>query len=536
MFMNALWTEGTAVPYSVKFTLLPVQQVWSPYSGPAGPWDEEGLIPYARTITGICKSTCHLTLVYSRYRRRTSACQDVASDAGPLAVTRVFRTPLGFNSSMPYNYENYPYANLGLGWSLDWPWMGANYLHVSGGQGYKIVFVNNVFENHQGQQFKLVQNANGTYTLYDASRTIYQFNSAKQLIRITDRTNNNQITISYSSSRISVITDTVGRTITFGYDASSRVSSLNAAGRIWTYGYNSNGDLVSVQDPLGRITSYQYTSPYSNYLLTKVTYSTGAYSTYNYTQMVGGTEYQTSRVNQQVVYLQTGSLVRQTSFSYVVDSTYNVISSTLTLSNGTAVQGYVNYSFSLSNATTITENAQAQAARKTIDQYNAYGQIGITTVYPDGTSTSYKNYYNYDNWGNTIYERDAINASVYRETFYSYANTNTQNKFVNFYGNTVTNFTNSFYSNSLDSNIHDRLVGRAEFQNGAGSNRIESYYQYDTAGNLLNEKDLLASNWLTTSYTYDSYGNMLTRTDEGQPDNLSVLANSVPVRLSDPVQ
>jgi RHS repeat-associated protein len=513
-FLVSLWTEGTAAPYAIKLSSLPIQQVWSPYTVPSDPWDQEGLIPYGHYFK-------NLEEYASPYSGLLSVVQDDFAlpgrgftDTVPLTFTRTFRTPYTFQGSTPYGYENYPYANLGLGWSLDWPWMGTNYLHLGNGQGYKIAFVNNVFENHQGEQFKFLRNANGTYTLYDKSADIYQFNSAKQLVSILDRTHNNQVTFTYdTSNRISVIADTVGRTISLSYDPNSRLSTVNTGGRIWTYGYNSNGNLVSVQDPLGRISSYEYTSTFSPSLLTKIKYPTGAYTTYTYIQAPIGTETQTYRASQQTVYLPSATVVRQTSFSYTVGSADRVLSSTLTFTDGTSTQGYVNYAFTPTNATTTTENAQAQAINKTVDQYNANGQISQQTVFLGGSSTSYTDYYNFDNWGNLIYRRLAINQNSYRETFYSYANTNTQYRFVDISGINVTSFSNSFYANTLDPNMHARLLGRAEFQNGAGSNKTEAYYEYDGVGDLLQRKDLLGSTWLTTNFSYDTYGNVLTLTD-----------------------
>src|SRR5207245_5199929 len=63
----------------------------------------------------------------------------------------------------------------------------------------------------------------------------------------------------------------------------------------------------------------------------------------------------------------------------------------------------------------------------------------------------------YDDWGNLKHSRDVIG----HHAWFSYANTDSANKF------NMTGFTNSFYTtNSTSPNVHDALVGRAEFQNG----------------------------------------------------------------------
>src|SRR2546422_6517774 len=62
----------------------------------------------------------------------------------------------------------------------------------------------------------------------------------------------------------------------------------------------------------------------------------------------------------------------------------------------------------------------------------------------------------YDNWANLKHSRDFVG----HHAWFSYANTDSANQF------NMTGFTNSFYTNSLSANVHDALVGRAEFQNG----------------------------------------------------------------------
>jgi len=514
-FLVALWTEGTAAPYSIKLGSLPVENAWSPYTTPSNPWDQQGIIPYGHYFRNLDEFVSPYSGLLSVVQTDFALPGRGSDEPGVLAFTRVFRTPYTFLSGTPYNYENYPYANLGLGWGLNWPWLGTDYVHLWNGQGYKIVWTNNVYENHKGEHFKLTKNADNTFTLFPPSGTLCQFDAGKRLVSVTDRTHNNQMTFSYdSSNRISQVTDTVGRTIDFTYDGNGRLVTVNSGGRVWTFGYNANGNLVSAQDPLGRTTAYEYTSSYSGYLLTKITYPTHAYTTYGFTEAQIGTETKSYRVSQETTYLQDGTVVRQVSFAYTTGAADRTVSSTLTTSDGTAVQGYDAYDFSdPSKVTHSTKNAQAVTIAKTTDEYDSQGAIKKQTVFPGGGSSSYTNYFRFDNWGNKVYERLSIDAITCREIFYSYLNTNTQNRFVDFDGNNVTDFSNAFYANTIDSNIHDRLVGRAEYQNGAGTNRIESYYEYDTVGNRLQEKDLLAGAWLLTRYTHDSYGNVLTRTD-----------------------
>lgn len=513
-FLIGIWTEGTASPYSVKLGSLPIEAVWSPYSVSSKPWDSMGLIPYGHYYRNLQEYVSPynglLTLIQTDFDLPSRG----EGQVGDLMLTRVFRTPYAFLGTTPFNYESYPYVNLGLGWSFSWPWLGSDYLHLWNGQGYKITWTSNVFENHLGDNFKLIKNANSTYSLYDASGMLYTFDSNRRLTYILDQ-NGNEVTFAYSSNQISAITDSTGqRTVSFAYDGNGRLSAINSGGRIWTYGYNANGNLISVVDPLGRTTSYQYDQA-NAYLLTKITYPTAAYSTYTYQQFPIGTETTSSRVNVQATKLSDGTLVRQTNYVYTVGAADRVNLTTLRTYNGTqTTQGYNIYDFT--DPTKVTHKTLTQSnvtMRKTIDQYNSVGEINNQTIFLGNSASKHSNLFNYDNWGNTVFERTYSSTNTYREVFYSYANTNSQNHFVNFSGSNVTYFSNQFYSAALNGNIHDKLVGQAENQMGS-QNKIETYYKYGSTGNLFEQKNRLGSStWLTTDFTYDSYGNPATRTD-----------------------
>lgn len=70
-------------------------------------------------------------------------------------------------------------------------------------------------------------------------------------------------------------------------------------------------------------------------------------------------------------------------------------------------------------------------------------------------------------------------------------------------------FSNSFSFSTIPSTIHERIVGSAQYQN-AGAVPEESYYRYDTVGNLVEHRQMHNGSPLVTTYTYDVYGNVLT--------------------------
>src|SRR5207245_1317804 len=89
------------------------------------------------------------------------------------------------------------------------------------------------FENHQGENFRLVRYINGTIVLFDRSGTTYNFGTSPNhsLVMIRDSTGNNTITLSYSNSLISCISDTVQRAFTLSYSGGllQRLSQANGS-------------------------------------------------------------------------------------------------------------------------------------------------------------------------------------------------------------------------------------------------------------------------------------------------------------------
>ncbi|MDP2938467.1 MAG: RHS repeat-associated core domain-containing protein [Candidatus Omnitrophota bacterium] len=138
---------------------------------------------------------------------------------------------------------------------------------------------------------KIVQNANGTFTLTEKHATVYNFDQNGVLTEVRDR-NNNRMQFSYDPAgrlpiigksifsndpepkviaydyKLISITDTVGRQINFNYNDDGRLTTItDFAGRTYSYNYDSsrNGDLISFTTPAtpeypsGNTTTYAYT-------------------------------------------------------------------------------------------------------------------------------------------------------------------------------------------------------------------------------------------------------------------------------------
>jgi RHS repeat-associated protein len=114
------------------------------------------------------------------------------------------------------------------------------------------------FQRHPGVTATLVKNANGSYNLKRLNGTEMRFTSGtKALSWVKDR-NGNQISLSYTSGKLSSITDTAARTIAVATNANGKITSFTLPdGRSVSYTYSS-GNLAAVNDLVGNVWEYTY--------------------------------------------------------------------------------------------------------------------------------------------------------------------------------------------------------------------------------------------------------------------------------------
>jgi RHS repeat-associated protein len=147
--------------------------------------------------------------------------------------------------------------------------LGTSRKIVTTGGGTKIVFsfdavsgkwtpppgINAVLEA-DGTGWKLSWYQNGSTQWFDANG---------RLTTLTDREATskgdipNRIAYSYTSGRLTTITDTYGRTTTFAYTGTLVDTITDPIGRVWNYDY-TGGKLTSVTNPAGDVTTYTYNS------------------------------------------------------------------------------------------------------------------------------------------------------------------------------------------------------------------------------------------------------------------------------------
>ena len=404
-----LWTEGpgTSGSYNVTFAYVPIQTVWSPYAAPTDPWDNNGISPYGQYFANLGESVSPMTGMLTVVQTDLS----IPGRGIDLSIARAYIEPYSFLNNQPYLYEKYPWAPMGDGWQLNFPWMNNTnaplYIHLWNGEAYRIPSsfwkgpIAN-FENHQGDNFRLVRNTDNTIVLYTASGGSYSFDSSHRLTSIIDTTANNTISFIYSNNLISCLTDTASRAYTFSYSSGLLSSVQQINGTCGSPGstvrrilYGNNGQsLTSVTDPGNRVTSYAYqatSGTVAPWLLSRITFPTGSYSNYTYTAYAMGTTANSYRVTKQYLASSTNVRTRESDFQYSNGAGDRVNNSTVTSYNGTATQpiSFTTYAFSFAGVTMNVSDSNHQFARGIQDRFGLNGEIPREIVLVSATNLWY---------------------------------------------------------------------------------------------------------------------------------------------------
>jgi hypothetical protein len=232
-------------------------------------------------------------------------------------------------------------------------------------------------------------------------------------------------------------------------------------------------------------------------LLSKITYPTTGYTTYAYNRFTDANYYKYYVTDQRVY---ETNQVRHTAFSYS-GSFEEITGCTMTVKNESDVtKGF--YQFIITDGLItqqVTKNASAAAIRKVVYTYNSKNEVTQASVYYDGSTLSYTNYYAYDNWGNIIYTKNAEG----HEQFFSYANTDTAGFFVDNTGTIIKTFTNAFSNNTVPSSVHTALLGTAEKQDTTYVKEV--YITYDSEAHPTQSESAFgnATTYLTFSGTFN---------------------------------
>ena len=373
-----------------------------------------------------------------------------------LSIQRLYRTPDAFSGGSPWGYEQPSMYPVGNGWSFNFPWITQNHLYLWDGQEFLIRWDDNVFENRNGEYFRLERDF-AIWYLYTKSGVKFEFRPGIGQFGVTSITdlNGNMIQFSYSwiggGYRLSAITDTMGRVAAFSYTPTPnctgsggtppRVCAVTYGGRTVEYRYAGNA-LSAVVDPGGRTTSYVYcvfstdcngvTEPW---LLAATVYTTGARTIYRYRSVHVGTDATSWVVSTQKVQDVDGvTTIRKRTYEYDFLNGALVFAKVTSFAGevlGT-VQGYTLHNLDpLTGSATTTQLAASNAK---LDQqrmwYGEEGRVAVVDAFKgalaaDSNAVTYSTYTHYDVWGNLVYARDPEG----KEAYYSYLHSNNQSAF-----------------------------------------------------------------------------------------------------------
>jgi RHS repeat-associated protein len=424
----AVYESGASSPYSIRYFAWPVTMPTA--ANTKYSWGKLGLSPYESYFQnfGEFLSTGNglLTVVMGT--------ASVPSRGVDLEAGLVYTSPYTFTpSGSVYQFENFSLAKLGVGWALDVPWLGPNYVHLPGGEAIPYAWSGPSMTYHGDTDFTLVDYGTNGYNLTMKDGTVYTFNSAQQLTKETDYTGNNSLTFAYGTNGyLSSMTDPLNRQITFGYNANSYLSTVTSAGRTWTLAYSSTSpaQLASVTDPLDRATTFQYagTSGANLWLTNAILYPTGGKTTYAYGNMPYGTEADYFYVTARDSYSSADQLVRTDSVNYTIVNA-QVTWSNMTSSDGLGVQVRIetNYTPSIGAQKVYDLDSAGTIVRVTENDYDGAGRVTTTKLESPSGAVLAASSASFDDWGNTIYTKGFMG----QQTYYSYANTDTSGFFTN---------------------------------------------------------------------------------------------------------
>jgi len=417
-----LYVQVDSTTYRVRFGAMPSPTDLGPIRD--SPWSRPGLSPYQEYFQNLDEAVSPGNLLLTVRQ----ADLEVPGRGLGLAVARVHAQPLILAGApgSPYLYEASPFAPMGKGWQLEIPWVGSQYLHLWGGQMYRIEWtldesgvegtLGNVFENHVGEQFRLERILSFSprggwfisgYALRLPSGTTYNFWADGSPKNVVDPTGNNTITFGYTGSLLTSLRDASGRTVTFGY-ADGKLSSVGYGGKtIASYTYQ--GDvLTAVTDAAGRVTRFWYNSAAPGWLLAGIQYPTGGRSVYTYNTgypVPFGTELYGLPVILRSVRDASNATMWGTSFSYTAMNG-RILFSNVSFADGT----YMEYNFyHVGLYSTVSRYAPPRGQLGRVRMwYSPQGAPSRVDTYNGAASKpSYSTESLSDEWGNVLYVRDA---------------------------------------------------------------------------------------------------------------------------------
>ncbi|WP_373543571.1 Calx-beta domain-containing protein [Chamaesiphon sp.] len=328
----------------------------------------------------------------------------------------------------------------------------------------------------------VVSKVGSIYQLREYDGTTLAFRTDGKLDFITD-TNNNKVTVGYTSSQLTSLSYSNGDVITFAYNAQGRVREVtDQYGEKTSYTYDAAGEkLLSITDNSGT-TSYTYeTAGAKANAIKSITFADGTQTLYEYDA--------TGRISK---------LSNGTNFvTYSYDTAGGV---TITDGNGKATKILTNDRGQIAQAT----DSLGRVIKYLYDDNGNLKQV----IAPDNSTAKFT----YDSRGNIVGSVDALNQQVN----YTYNSTYDQlTKVQDQKGNNIAysydtkgNLSGIVYADGSQETFNYDANGNTTVSSNRRGQEVK--YTYDSRQFLIGKE---FADGTTASFTYDSRGNLTQATD-----------------------
>lgn len=462
----------------------------------------------------------------------------------PLAVTRTYNSALASDG-----------GSFGFGWSSNVT-MAASFdagdVTIHQEDGTTVTFEPREFGEFTAPPSvlaTLVKEPDGSYVFTRKEDERYVFSASGQLIEESER-NGNTTTFSYNGSgELTAETDPSGRVISFTYTGSGQVASVtDPESRRTSYVYDMAGDLVEVVDPLGRHWQFTYDSEHRMLTMREPKYF-GDTAT-SPTPVVANTYDPSGRV-----IAQSDPMGRTTTFDYtskpgstiITDPMGNVTGETyaagelVSITKGIGTPQEATWQYTYNPATLGVERVVQPGGQITTNAYDEAGNM-IATTDPLGRTSTYMyneldepttetdplgvtTTHNYDEHGNLLetatpleetgevavttyaYEAEPGELTAVADpdggtSRYGYDSAGNRTNVTDPDGNTTT------YTYDTDGNLTSTVAPIGKSDGDPAAHTTSSAYNAD--GELVSETDPLGH---VTGYAYDANGNRMSVTD-----------------------
>ena len=438
---------------------------------------------------------------------------------------------LALNMTLYYNSLNTSSGPLGQKWthnydsSLRKTYDGSVILQQGNGDEKLYTKTSSGFTTQTDDYSTLVQNPDNTFIITYQDGQKYNFNQDGKITNIVDR-NGNTVVFTYINGNLATVTDPSGRMTTLTYDPNNHIIAItDPAGTTRTFSYsNSMLTGVTTPDPLLGSLNWSYTYDNGGFMLAKAD-PNGNTTSYTYdadhrivsaVNPEGQTKtiiYSSGDKTSQMIESDGGvwTYKYDTSLGVLfqkIDPNGNSTSHTYDLNKNMTAKtdpdgAITSYTYDAGGNMTSTTDALGQTTSYT---YNAFGQVTSIND-PEGNVTTFS----HDARGNLIATTDSTGVT----TTYQYDSKGNATRVITASGQTTTYAYNQ--QNNLIS-ITDSTGATTRFTNDANGNVTSltdangntTTFVYNGLNQLMNVTD---PNGNITTYTYDKNGNKMSMTN-----------------------